>query len=277
MKHTLNMYRGRLSRDAVVAAPSVNTAASETVRTLAFFGGCFFGLVPALSGMLGVAAGINNDPDVLLLPATMMVVIGLAVMGAAVGAHRLTRARERKHGVLIAADIEAAPQTLSLPLMDALTAADTIRESRAYQEKWLADVNVDAALWDLAQHVMTGTEIERALDGAGEGTDAATLAEGTAARDACTEHVAAAAARLADLASRVEAFDLELGEPDRLAKLEEARARRERIEAQHRARLATAAADVAAIVPAVDETTDRIAGQLDAYTDRVAMTAKTLV
>lgn len=107
-------------------------------------------------------------------------------------------------------------------------------------------------------------------------TDAATLEEGRAALDTCTERVTAAAARLTELAARVEAFDHELGEPDRLDKLEQARARRDRIQAQHRARLVTATADVAAIAPAVDETTDRIAGQLDAYTHSVAVAPKHL-
>ncbi|NKR53041.1 hypothetical protein GS481_02910 [Rhodococcus hoagii] len=266
MKHTLDQYRSRWSRDPVVAAPSVSIARGATVRTYALFGG-LAGVALTLSGIIGLANGVYHDSDLNeLLIVAVWAAVGFALAGAGVGVHRLTRAHERKHGVLIAADIEAAPQTLSLPLLDALTAADTIRESRAYRDHWLTNVDLDAALWDLAQHVKTGTEIQQALDGASESADAATLEEGRAALDRCTAHVEAGAARLADLAGRVSAFDHELNEPDRRAKLEQARARRDRIEAQHCARLVTATADLAVIAPAVDDTADRIAGQLDAYT-----------
>ena len=207
MKHTLNEYRGRWSRAAVVVAPSVNIAVCRTVRTVAFFGGVF-GAILLLSAFLAAAGGGLNDPDGPLATA-IVVVAGLATMVSAYGVYRLVRVRERKHGVLIAADVEAAPQALSLPLLDALTAADTIRESRAYQDKWLTDVDLDAALWDLAQHVKTGTELRRSLDGIGVGTDAATLGQGRAALDTCTAHVRDGAARLADLARRVDAFDEE--------------------------------------------------------------------
>ena len=65
--------------------------------------------------------------------------------------------------------------------------------------------------------------------------------------------------------------------PARRAELEQARAERDRVEAQHRARLATARADLVAIDPAVDDIADRIAGQLDAYADSAAMAPKNAI
>ena len=143
--------------------------------------------------------------------------LGFTVLGAA-------RRRVGTYGALTTADLAAAPKDLADPFRRAVTAADTIRSSAAYREHWLIDVDLDAALWDLAQHVQAGTRLHAELKTAPDGPEYHDqLDRARAARGACLVHVRGGADRLASLAHRVEAFDRELSEPTRRAELETTR------------------------------------------------------
>ncbi|MGU3586938.1 hypothetical protein ACLBYD_27780 [Rhodococcus sp. C26F] len=62
----------------------------------------------------------------------------------------------------------------------AVNAADTIGESLAYRQGWLPDVDLDAALWDLARHLEIGTRLHHVLGGAPVGWSTASRSSGLA-------------------------------------------------------------------------------------------------
>ncbi|MGV9748092.1 hypothetical protein ACWDTG_24780 [Rhodococcus zopfii] len=185
--------------------------------------------------------------------------LGFTVLGAA-------RRRVDTHGALTTADLAAAPKNLADPFRRAVTAAETIRSSVAYREHWMTDVDLDAALWDLAQHVQAGTRLHAELKAAPDGPEyRGQIDQARAAHAECLMHVRGGADRLVGLAQRVEAFDRELSEPARRAELEKSRELRAQRDAERAARLSVVVTEVEAIEPALGGVVDRATGVLDAY------------
>ncbi|MFD6677264.1 hypothetical protein ACFWDA_23245 [Rhodococcus zopfii] len=185
--------------------------------------------------------------------------LGFTVLGAA-------RRRVDTHGALTTADLAAAPKNLADPFRRAVTAAETIRSSVAYRERWMTDVDLDAALWDLAQHVQAGTRLHAELKAAPDGPEYRDeIDRARAAHGECLMHVRGGADRLVGLVQRVEAFDRELSEPARRAELEKSRELRAQRDAERAARLSVVVTEVEAIEPALGGVVDRATGVLDAY------------
>jgi len=159
-----------------------------------------------------------------------------------------------------------SPANLANPFRRALTAIDTIRDSAAYREGWLDEIDLHAALWDLAQHLQTGTQLRNELESApAEVENREQVDEARTALGACLMHMREGADRLAGLAHRISVFDRELAAPARRAELEKVRAVRAQKDAEQVGRLAAVAAKFEAIEPALGEVADRATGVLDAY------------
>ncbi|NKV63643.1 hypothetical protein GS924_06350 [Rhodococcus hoagii] len=192
--------------------------------------------------------------------------VGTAAISA--GVYGFARWSANKRDRLTVGEIVVAPAKLREPLLEALTAAHTIRDSTAHQEGWLTDIDLDAAVWDIAQHVRAAFELVRDLpqrDSTDAGEDR--FKDSWAALDQCVDRVRAGADRLTALATKVEDLDEQLAQPARRAALDEARARAETAEAERLNRLAQARAKLEAIDPAADTVADQLAGQLAAYAE----------
>lgn len=191
---------------------------------------------------------------------------GMGSYLAGSGLIRGARNRACVSGVLAAWEMVYAPKNITEPMTRALAAAETIRGSVAYRERWLADFDLDAALWDLSRHLHSAIRLRDEL-----GTVPARLEQDAqverarAALETCVVHVEEGAERLAALADRVEAFDRELAAPARRVELEKARELRAQRDAEQIGRLSAAAAEVEAIEPVLGGVTDRVTGVLDAY------------
>ncbi|NKS74671.1 hypothetical protein GS531_23300 [Rhodococcus hoagii] len=189
-----------------------------------------------------VALPFASDVSWQVVGASGLVALAGAVLGlGGYGLMRVSSGWERKHGILTAGDIVAAPKELRTPLVAALTAADKIRASTAYRDQWLTNIDLDAALWDLARHVQIGTTLTAQLHGLAEideqhqHDDEAEAARTSLA--AVTDRVRGAAQRLSSLALRVADLDAQLAEPARRAALEAQRTRSEVAAAQRAAQM----------------------------------------
>lgn len=171
-----------------------------------------------------------------------------------------------KRGAVTRETLTAAPQDFTDAFRQAVNAADTIGESLAYQGGWLVDVDLDAALWDLGQHLETGTRLHDVLEAAPVGLEYHEQVESArAALAGCLAHLRAGADRLTGLVGRVEALDAELTAPARRAELEMMRELRARHDAEQLRRLSAVAAEVETIEPAFGDVADKATGVLDAY------------
>lgn len=152
---------------------------------------------------------------------------------------------------LLTRDFDAAPVSLRAPMRAALGAADTIADSLAVRDGWLDDLDLNPALWDLAQHLKAGSRLHELL--ANRRVDAADADKARAELVAAVTYMQSGADRLIALARSVAMFD------------EEFAAASDPIDLDDYARLSLARTDLIAIERAVDNTADVIAGKLDAY------------
>jgi hypothetical protein len=270
--------------DAVVKAPSPHReryAAMHRTGVVTSMVGAFGGL----AGVVGTAVTYESWLPESGTPITgwevFFAVAFLAGFLLVLGGTSLAIAADRRHvkaGVLTAGELMTSPAPIKAPMLEAIRAADTIRSSNAYQEGWLTDVDLDAALWELAQHLKVGEELTAELANLAPGVGAvqqrpadpnSSIEQTRSVLADCTEHVRTGAERLVALAQQVEAFDDELAAPARRAAIERFRAAQEAAKAERAERLDKsrdkASAKLAAIEPALDNVADRIAGQIAAY------------
>ncbi|MBT2269598.1 hypothetical protein [Rhodococcus erythropolis] len=214
----------------------------------------------------------NNEPTPWLVQAGGWAVFG--GLGLSLAGYGLGGAAEVKIAgpdIVTAGEIVNAPTRLARPLVRALDAAEAIRGSAAVWEGWLTGVDVDAALWNLAQQFKAGVHLDgelRAVYDQVAGASAPDFREQIDAAEAavlaCTESLKAGTQRLVDIADRVGSFDRELSEPARRAELKE-RERSTRRAREQVAKLSAARTAVENIEPVLDNVVDVAAGQLDAY------------
>ncbi|NKR30065.1 hypothetical protein GS966_25455 [Rhodococcus hoagii] len=266
--------------EAVAKAPLPDRAKLEMTQTIGTAMG-WTGAVGALFSIVGggiwAAATWDSDPGdgwVAFLVIASVVSL-LLLLGGLVVADRADQ-RDAKAGVLTAEELFAAPASLKYPMLEALRAARTIRQSTAYQDGWLTNIDLDAALWELAQHLKVGTEIDNELANMAPGVGvaptqpadpASTIEQSRTVLESCAEHVQGGSDRLTALAEQVEAFDVELAAPARRAAIEKARAQREAADAERAARVNASRTQLEAIEPVLDDVADRIVSQLGAYNE----------
>jgi hypothetical protein len=196
---------------------------------------------------------------------------------------------DRDSHVLRARDLSAAPRALRVPMRAAADAAETIRRSRAFTDGWLTDVDLDAALWDLAAHVKLGAKLQTLI---AEFTDAdqrqhpAAIVEAQIALRGAIDHVGHGAERLAAITKQIDEVS---GGSDHLAgtdenphHLDEQTARRPRRaapvaehdrwaaeSADRAARLPETCSGLQRIDPALDDVADTITVRLDSYAEQL--------
>ena len=215
----------------------------------------------------------DNEPSSWLVQAGMWAVFGGLGLGlAGYGLGGAAKVKIAGPDIVTADEIVNAPTRLARPLVRALDAAEAIRGSAAVREGWLTGIDVDAALWNLAEQFNAAVRLDGELravydQAAGESVpdfrgqiDAAEVAV-----LACTEHLREGAQRLVDIADRVGSFDRELSEPARRAELTKERERKTRRTREQVAKVTAARTAVENIEPVLDNVADIAAGQLDAY------------
>lgn len=215
----------------------------------------------------------NNEPTNLLVQAGGWAVFGgLGLSLAGYGLGGAAKVKTAGPDIVTAGEIVNAPTRLARPLVRALDAAETIRRSAAVREGWLTGIDVDAALWNLAQQFKAGVHLDGELRAVYEQVAGASVPDFREQIDAaeaavlsCTERVKAGTQRLVDIADRVDSFDRELAEPARRAELTKERERRTRRTREQVAKLSAARTAVENIEPVLDNVVDIAAGQLDAY------------
>jgi len=254
-------------QDVVILGPAAHGKGLRATR-FAGAGVAVAGLCVAALGLLSViitgadeysSAHAMGEASFILLCGVVVFLVGRLILGVA-------RRCAVMRGAVTRETLTAAPQDFTDAFRRAVNAADTIGESLAYQEGWLTDVDLDAALWDLAQHLETGTRLHDVLQAAPVGLEYHEQVEqARAALDGCLVHLRAGADRLTGLVGRVEALDVELTAPVRRAELEMMRELRARHDAEQMRRLSAAAAEVEFIAPVFGDVVDRAAGVLDAY------------
>ncbi|MBS9376598.1 hypothetical protein [Rhodococcus sp. B50] len=254
-------------QDVVILGPSACGAGLRAVRWIGA-AVVLVGLCVAAVGLLSVivtgadehsSTHAEGEAGFVLFCGLMVSLLGRLILAVA-------RRRAIKRGAVTRETLTAAPQEFTDAFRRAVNAADTIGESLAYRQGWLPGVDLDAALWDLARHLETGTRLHDALAGAPVGLEYREQIErARAALDGCLGHLRAGADRLTGLVGRVEALDMELTAPVRRAELEELRELRARRDAEQMSRLSAATADVESIDPAFGDVADAATGVLDAY------------
>ena len=254
-------------QDIVILGPSARGTGLRAVRWIGA-AVAVAGLCVAALGMLSVIITAADEHSSGHAMGQASFILFCGVMVSLVGRVILAFARRRaiKRGAVTRETLTAAPQEFTDAFRRAVNAADTIGESLAYRAGWLAEVDLDAALWDLAQHLETGTRLHDVLDAAPVGLEYREQVErARAALDGCLAHLSGGADRLTGLVGRVEALDMELTAPVRRAELEAMRELRARCDAEQMRRLSTAAAEVESIDPAFGDVADAVTGVLDAY------------
>lgn len=254
-------------QDVVILGPSARGAG---LRAMRWIGAAVIlvGLCVAAVGLLSVIVTESSEYASVHAMGRASLILFCGVMVSLVGRLILAVARRGaiKRGAVTRETLTAAPQEFTDAFRRAVNAADTIGESLAYREGWLPDVDLGAALWDLARHLKTGTRLHDVLVAAPVGLEYLEQVErARAALDGCLVHLRAGADRLAGLVGRVEVLDMELLAPVRRAALEEMRELRARRDAEQMKRLSAATADVESIDPAFGDVADAVTGVLDAY------------
>ncbi len=269
------------SRRVIAAVPGcVGDSDLEAPGKIHGFGPMVLGGSPwALSYAFGSVSEVPLPP--VLPPAALVLAASIAAGGAVVLAFtggREARRAWRQRGVrrsgpdmrLTASELAGAPSALRSALIIAVDAAARIRQSASATEGWVTGVDVNAVVWELAQHAKIAAVLTHELaqfDDEGQDAHAAEIAESQAAIAASTAHVQSGSRRLVAIAQGVAELDAQLDEPHRRAELEAERDRRTAVAAHQAARLAEARAALDRITPTVDTAADTLAGQLDAYTD----------
>lgn len=159
-------------QDVVILGPSARGAG---LRAMRWIGAAVIlvGLCVAAVGLLSViVTGADEYASVHAMGRASLILI-CGVMVSLVGRLVLAVARRGaiKRGVVTRETLTAAPQEFTNAFRRAVNAADTIGESLAYREGWLPDVDLDAALWDLARHLETGTRLHDVLAAAPVGLE----------------------------------------------------------------------------------------------------------
>ena len=265
--YSLDHYRHMSWRKAVVREPATRRVTrwektkkiSGRTSIWSTVGTCWIGAP--------VVAALEVGGSQTMLAATVFGA-GLGTGAISAGVYGFARWSVNKRDRLTVGEIFGAPAELHKPLLEALAAAHAIRDSTAHQEGWLTDIDLDAAVWDIAQHVKAAFELARDLPHRGSAHASEDRFEDSwAALGRCVDRVRAGADRLTALATKVEDLDEQLAQPARRAALDEARARAETVEAERLNRLAQTRAKLEAIDPAADTVADRLAGQLAAYAE----------
>lgn len=264
----------------IASAPGyVDRSDREAHEKIHGFGPLLLGGSPfAMQAIAQAGAG----SAVSVLPPTGFVLAACIAAGGAI-ALAFTGGREarrawRQRGVLpsgpdlrlTASELDDAPSALRTALLLAVDAATRIRKSASTVEGWVTGVDVNAAVWELAQHAKIAAALSRQLaqfDAESQDAHTAEIAESRAAIDASTAHVQAGSRRLVAIAQGVAELDAQLDEPKRRAELEAERDRRASVAARQAARLSETRSALDRITPTVDAAADILAGQLDAYTD----------
>lgn len=259
--------------------------------------GKIHGIGPLLLGGSPFAANFvletaSQVPLPFLLPAPALMVaacmagcgaLALTVTGLMEG-RRVWRQRGiRRSGPdmrLTALELAGAPSALRTALLIAVDAATKIRKSDAAVDGWVTDVDLDAAVWELAQHAKITASLSQQLTQFHtdhQDIHAAEIAESRTAITTATEYVQAGSRRLVAIAHGVAELDAQLDEPKRRAELEAERDRRASVAARQAARLVETRAALDNIAPTVAAATDTLTGQLDAYNELPAIFPKTVV
>ncbi len=215
----------------------------------------------------------NNEPTPwLVLAGGWGVFGGLGLSLAGYGLGGAAKKRAERADIVTAGEILNAPKRLAEPLGRALDAAETIRRSAAVREGWLTGIDVDAALWNLAQQFKAGVHLDAELRAVYDEAAGASVPDfrgqidaAEAAVLACTENLREGAQRLTDIAERVDSFDRELSEPARRAALTKERECSTRRTREQVGKLTTARTALENIEPVLDNVVDIATGQLDAY------------
>lgn len=215
----------------------------------------------------------NNEPTPWLVQAGGWAVFGGA--GLSLAGHGIDAATERwaaRADIVTVGEILNAPQQLVEPLLRALDTAEAIRNSTAVQDGWLTGIDLDAALWNIAQQFKAGVHLDAELRGAYDQVAGSSVPNfrgqidtANSAFARCTEKLRESAQRLTEMGRRVESLDRELSEPARRAELAKERERRAHRDREQVARLAAARTELENIEPVIDNVVDIAIGQLDAY------------
>ncbi|MFE5790853.1 hypothetical protein [Rhodococcus erythropolis] len=217
----------------------------------------------------------NNEPTNWLVQAGGWAVFGgfgLSLVGQ--GLDVAAKKGTARADIVTVGAILSAPEQLATPLVRALDAAETIRGSATVLEGWLTGIDLDAALWNLAEEFGTGVRLDtelRAVYGQVAGSSVpnfrAQVDAAKAAVLACTQRLSGSAQRLVDVADLVGNFDRELSEPVRRAALAQERNRRAQRAREQLAKLTVTRTARENIEPIVDDVVDIATGQLDGYND----------
>lgn len=276
----------------VIARPGsryqwINTA--ETLGLILLVAGMALALLGILALPLGfLAAGTNpfellfpaveetnNEPTNWLVQAGGWAVFGgfgisLVGQGLDVAAKKGTARAD----IVAVGAILSAPEQLATPLVRALDATETIRGSATVREGGLTGIDLDAALWNLAEEFRAGVRLDaqlRAVYGQVAGSSVpnfqAQVDAAEAAVLACTQRLSRSVQRLVDVADRVGNFDRELSEPARRAALAQERDRKAQHDREQLAKLTGTRAALENIEPIADNVMDIATGQLDGYDD----------
>ncbi|MET4614092.1 uncharacterized membrane-anchored protein YhcB (DUF1043 family) [Rhodococcus sp. PvR044] len=200
--------------------------------------------------------------------------IGLGAVIVGVLLLILSEPEDEQPSTLTRGELAAAPVELQKPMVAALGAASTIRCSAAYKDGWLPEVDLDAAVWDLAEHVKIGAQLHHQLAAFADDDSAEhhiQIDEARTALHAAIDHVSRGAQRLVTIAEQTkrldDQLDDQLAEPQRRAELEAERDRQAAALADRAAQLADTRDALANISPALDDVADALAGRLDAYAE----------
>lgn len=185
-------------QDVVILGPS---ARGVRLRSVRWIGAAVTvaGLCVAAVGLLSViiTAADEHSSGAAMGRASFILFCGAMVFIAGRLILAFARRRAIKRGAVTRETLTAAPQEFADAFRRAVNAADIIGESLAYREGWLAEVDLDVALWDLAQHLETGTRLHDVLDAAPAGLEYREQIErARAALDGCLTHLVAGADRL---------------------------------------------------------------------------------
>lgn len=227
-----------------------------------------------LEGGLGLVQESGSQQTPFVLPIAVAAT-AVSVLACALGIplHKFDRRSvARRNGddqVLSVRDLAAAPPEFRIPMCAAHDATKRIRRSTAYMDGWLTGVDLDAALWDLAEHVKLGARLHTQLaefdnDHPEHFTQ---IQESRTALRAAIDHVSFGAERLAAIAEQIGRLDEQLAEPDHRAALEAERDRQAIDNADRAVQLAETGVALANISPALDDVADTITGRLDAYAE----------
>lgn len=247
----------------------------------------WLGVVGGVAGIIIVATGLVSldfVPEAIGVDAGLYFVViafvslGVFVAGAA-AQHRMFRhhrrmARKSSDFVLTVGELRNAPTALATPMRDARVSVNVITGSRAVRMGYLTDVNVDAALWDLAQHVKVGAHLHGLIHNFNATMHPDDQAQINVARvdyAATIAHVKGGADRLRAIARSVSEFDEKLAETERRAaldaRLESEQQRRAVASAEHAAQVEIARIRLHAIEPALGNVAAHLSEQLHAYND----------